>query len=239
MKKFTTQNNSVVYQALDGRCNVFVIAAGKNCILVDASVKRYKKRLFFIIDEFIEKGYSFKALILTHSHFDHAINAYAIKEKYKMKIYIHEEEQACLSQGKNPAVIGAIRGLKTLTALLKKPIEYLFQYEPVMPDIVIGEDKINLNSVGINAYLLYTPGHTIGSMSVIVDDEIAIVGDTMVGFISGYIFPHFATDTGLLITSWEKLINTNCSMFAPAHGRIIKRDTVIEQFNKYRSLKYR
>ena len=236
MKKFTTKNNSVVYQALDGRCNVFVIAEEKNCILVDTSVKRYKSRLFRVIDKFIDKGYSFKAVVLTHSHFDHAGNAHSVNEEYKIKVYIHEQEQTYLSEGKNPAVIGTVAGLRALTTLLKNPIESFLQYKSVKPDIIINEDMFNLNSLGINAYLLHTPGHSIGSMSVIVDDELAIIGDTMVGFFPGYIFPHFATDTRALISSWEKLINTNCSLFAPAHGRSINRDTVIKQYRKHKNL---
>jgi glyoxylase-like metal-dependent hydrolase (beta-lactamase superfamily II) len=49
-------------------------------------------------------------------------------------------------------------------------------------------------------------------ISIIIDDEIAIVGDAMVGTIPDSIYPPFADDKKLLIKSWKKLLKTaeNC-----------------------------
>jgi len=33
------------------------------------------------------------------------------------------------------------------------------------------EEKIDLNDFGFNAYIIHKPGHTSGSMSVVVDNE--------------------------------------------------------------------
>ena len=230
-----TKNNVTIYQVLNGRCNVFIIADEKNCILIDTSVKRDKKELFAKIDAFIENGYSFRALILTHSHYDHAMNARDINIKYGMEIIIHDKEKKYINRGKNPPVVGTVTGSKIFTFFFINPALSLKKYKPVTSCNVVDDDIYCLKSLGINAYLLYTPGHSIGSISIIVDDEIAIVGDAMVGYTKS-IFPPFATDTKLLIASWEKLINTNCSKFIPSHGTSNNRDVVIKQFDYYKNM---
>jgi glyoxylase-like metal-dependent hydrolase (beta-lactamase superfamily II) len=63
-------------------------------------------------------------------------------------------------------------------------------------------------------------------MSVIVGDEIAIVGDTMVGTFPGKIFPPFADDVEGVVQSWGKLLETGCRLFLPAHGSGNSRELV-------------
>ncbi len=230
----TAKNKNVVYQVLKGRCNVFVVCNGKSCVLIDTSVSKYRNELSDVIDSFIHKGYVFKGLIVTHSHFDHVMNAYMVKQKYNMKIYIHEQEKDFLSRGESPVIRGTNTILKVITSSFQKPIQSFARYEAVESDISVEHDKLSLDSLGINAYLLYTPGHSAGSMSVIVDDEIAIVGDTMVGIFPHVIYPPFAADSKLLMKSWERLIDTNCRLFIPSHGRASTRDTLLKQYNKYR-----
>lgn len=78
-----------------------------------------------------------------------------------------------------------------------------------------------------------TPGHTCGSVSLIVDGEIAVVGDAMVGRRS--IFPPFADDVPELVRSWQKLLDTGCGLFLPAHGRAKGRETLESSYHKQRN----
>jgi glyoxylase-like metal-dependent hydrolase (beta-lactamase superfamily II) len=97
--------------------------------------------------------------------------------------------------------------------------------EPCPADFLV-DSRFDLEDLGLNAYILHTPGHTSGSMSVIVGDEIAIVGDTMVGTFPRSIFPPFADDVPELIRSWGKLLHTGCRIFLPAHGSANGRELV-------------
>jgi glyoxylase-like metal-dependent hydrolase (beta-lactamase superfamily II) len=80
--------------------------------------------------------------------------------------------------------------------------------------------------MGFNAYILHTPGHSSGSVSIIVDDEIALVGDTMFGIFPWSVFPPFADDVKQMTESWGKLLETNCRLFLPGHGTANKRSLV-------------
>jgi hypothetical protein len=93
-------------------------------------------------------------------------------------------------------------------------------------------DSFNL---GFNGYILNTPGHSIGSMSIIVDDEIAIVGDAIFGVFKKTVFPPFSDDVEQMIKSWRLLLDTNCSVFIPAHGSSKSRLLVQNNYEKENS----
>jgi glyoxylase-like metal-dependent hydrolase (beta-lactamase superfamily II) len=96
------------------------------------------------------------------------------------------------------------------------------RYPPTCPDISF-DDYLDLSTIGLRAYLLHTPGHSIGSSSLIIDDEIALVGDTLYGGFPNSALPPFADDPALLMQSWEKLLDAGCKLYLPSHGKAILR----------------
>jgi glyoxylase-like metal-dependent hydrolase (beta-lactamase superfamily II) len=81
---------------------------------------------------------------------------------------------------------------------------------------------------------MHTPGHTRGSLSIVVDDEIALVGDTMFGVFKGSVFPPYAENAGVMIQSWGKLLDTSCRLFIPSHGTANSRSLVERDFARRR-----
>jgi glyoxylase-like metal-dependent hydrolase (beta-lactamase superfamily II) len=75
--------------------------------------------------------------------------------------------------------------------------------------------------------------HSEDSISFLVDNEIAIVGDVMFGVIKNSIFPPFADKTDKMIKSWNRLLITDCIIFLPGHGNEIKRELLKKQYDKY------
>jgi len=114
---------------------------------------------------------------------------------------------------------------------LGKHLFHLFRYEPCKPDITV-DSHYELTEFGKKLYLLHSPGHTIGSMSLIVDDEIAFVGDAMFGLLKWSVFPPYAEDVEMMIKSWGKLLETNCSEYIPSHGTANSRLLVKKDYNK-------
>lgn len=97
--------------------------------------------------------------------------------------------------------------------------------------------QMNLEEVGFKeVQLLYTPGHTLGSQSVIVENEIALVGDAMFGCFPGSIFPPFAQDTELLTQSWSHMIDTGCTVFLPSHGTGNTRELVEKECRNHKGI---
>ncbi len=70
-------------------------------------------------------------------------------------------------------------------------------------------------------------------MSIVVDHELAIVGDAMFGVFGNSVYPPFADNPEIMIDSWGKLLSTGCSSFLPGHGNEISRELLEKQYSKH------
>lgn len=231
MKTWQTGNGVIIRQLLGGRSNSFLILDRNHTAMVDTGRRYRLKSLLNRIHKAGAKTVDY--LILTHTHFDHAENAAYLKEHFGLRIIVHQSESELLKKGENPIVAGTIPPTRFLARLLARRIQQIFHYQPVTPDILVGKE-FNLAPLGINGHILYTPGHTQGSMSVIIENDIAIVGDTLFGILPGSVFPPFGQDLSQMIESWGLLARTGCKVFLPAHGGERSLDLLSKQYRKYK-----
>lgn len=234
MRSWSTSSGYKIIQVLSGRSNVFLLTNNLTNILVDTSSefmwKTLQKRLNRLGIEKID------LLILTHSHFDHAANAVKIKEKYKAQVIIHQSETKYLITGDNILPIGTNPISKFLVRVFAKQFKSFARYQPCNYDYTV-DDIYDLSNFEFNAYLMHTPGHTQGSISLIIDNEVAIVGDTMFGIFWWTVFPPFASEQSQILNSWEKLLKTKCKVFIPSHGSANTRSFVEKDFNRLKITK--
>jgi glyoxylase-like metal-dependent hydrolase (beta-lactamase superfamily II) len=215
MNKWTTKSGYEILQIMSGRSNVFLLMSNDKKYLIDTSTSSNWEKLDNALKSLGIGKIDY--LILTHTHHDHAANARKIKDNYNASVIVHRNEaihlingEAVLPQGTNPFT-------KALVNLLGKRIESKFNFEPCSYDILV-DSIYDLKDLGINAYILHTPGHSTGSMSLIIDEDIAIVGDAMFGVLKKNVYPPYADNSIELVNSWDKLLSTNCNLFLPAHG---------------------
>jgi glyoxylase-like metal-dependent hydrolase (beta-lactamase superfamily II) len=173
------------------------------------------------------------ALVLTHAHFDHAENACRVRTSYGAKVIIQEAEAGFLERGDAPLPAGSVLPTRVFTSRLRKLLQPRFQYDGCPVDLAV-TDRFDLAPFGFDGHLLHTPGHCRGAMSVVLDDEIALVGDTMVNAGPWSVFPPFADDVGLLLDSWRRLLETGCRLFLPGHGTAIGRPLLERRFEERR-----
>ncbi len=186
------------------------------------------------LDELGVSDGSLAGLVLTHTHYDHAENAAEIKKRYRTKIIVHKKEADYVRKGENPVIHGTL----PLTGWISDRLSHLylsrfFRYQPVDGDLTVA-DRYDLKSLGFQGHLLATPGHSPGSLSVILENEIAIVGDALFGVFRGSVIPPFAADEKGMVASWEKLLKTGCSLYLPAHGTERGREVLERQYEKYK-----
>lgn len=229
MKKWETRSGCQIIRILAGRSNVFLLMNGKKVILVDTSVEFMWKTLTRRLSRLNVDHLDY--LILTHSHMDHAGNAGRVKEKYGPLVIIHRSESSHLSSGEFLVPSGTNGFSRMIVSAGTKMIPGLLRNEPCQTDI-LADSRFDLSEFGLNATLLHTPGHSPGSMSVIVDDEIALVGDAMIGNFTGTIFPPFASDEKQVVKSWGRLLGTGCSLFLPSHGSANTRALLQKNFDR-------
>jgi hydroxyacylglutathione hydrolase len=229
MKTWNTRNGYIIKHILSGRSNVFLLTGGTKTILIDTSSKLMKNILEM---KLIKEGIRhIDLLILTHSHYDHADNATMIREKFNADVLIHKSEAQTLTTGLNIIPEGTLFLTRLLIKLLKRIAMPLMKLNACKPDILVDENY-DLQVYGYNAYIMHTPGHTQGSVCVIVDDEIVLAGDTLFGIFKGSVFPPFASNVFQLMESWRKLLETPCIIFLPSHGSARNREVLTRNYMK-------
>jgi hydroxyacylglutathione hydrolase len=231
MTTWETRSRQVVRHVLGGRSNVFLLTSGSARILVDTG---RKNRWPDLQDRLARAGVDrLNALVLTHTHFDHAENARRLRDAYGATVIVHESESGFLERGDAPLPTGSVLPTRIFFRGLRAALQHRVRYDGCPADVAAG-DRCDLASLGVNGYVLHTPGHCRGAMSVVLDDEIALVGDTMVNAGPWSVFPPFADDVGQLLDSWRRLLETGCRIFLPGHGTAIGRPLLEQRYEERR-----
>jgi hydroxyacylglutathione hydrolase len=229
MKIWITKNGYKIYRVLSGRSNVFLLSNGEKNILVDSGPSFMRRTLFRRLKKL--QITSINYLVLTHTHSDHCGNACSIKEKFHPDIFVHRNEASNLVSGENIIPKGTKTISKLIANKLTRLIYHYIKNKSCIYNILV-DSEYDLKNLGFDAYILHTPGHTPGSISIIIDNEIALVGDTMFGVFKNSVFPPFANDVKLMVKSWGKLLDTNCLYFLPSHGSANGKSLVQKEYDK-------
>ena len=191
---------------------------GEKYILVDTGVpKSFETIKRYMTDNGINPK-DISAVIITHNHLDHTGSISKIKELTGAPVLIHKSEDIFLSKGVTTPV--QIRSLfpKLLMKIMKNP-----QINPFNADIIIKDnDIIDLKPYGAVGKIIHTPGHTDGSISVLLDSGHAVVGDLFSAKKakqgSKANFPFIYSDLNAIKGSMRKLLDQVGKQFYNAHG---------------------
>jgi len=229
MFKWKTSKGNTIHLIKAGITNCYLIETPKTTILVDTGRKKKEKVLISTLSRLLEVK-KLDYLILTHTHYDHTENVLGIKQKFNPEIIVHQSEATNLKQGFTSLPRGTNFITDLISAAGNKYARWIGEYDGVKADIEINGASGKELIEGIR--IIETPGHTIGSISIIVDNEIALVGDTLFGIFRNKILPPFADDQKRLFESWNKLAQTDCKLFLPAHGRRVKSELLKRELLK-------
>ncbi|MBN1134758.1 MAG: MBL fold metallo-hydrolase [Methanosarcinaceae archaeon] len=214
-----------------GTSNAYLLSGSNSNLLVDAGNKGKIQNLEITL---MHKGLDFSDLdivIVTHSHYDHLGCLVEIKERSEAKILVHRDEANFLINGYIPSPKGTSLFSKIICWFGNSFFSGRAKFPPVNPDILV-DGECELVTSGSSIKIIPTPGHTSGSICVIINNECAIVGDTLFNVIPGSFYPPFANDKKELIKSWRKILSTGCRTFYPGHGKPFSRDKFKKCFEK-------
>jgi len=229
---WTTKNGYKICQVLSGRSNAYLILKDNNVILVDTGKRNAFKALLRSFGSLNLTIENVSYLILTHTHFDHCQSAKKIKEKSNCKIIVSSIATDSIKNGYTKLPDGTFLITKLIAQLGRLIGRNKFGYEPFHSDIIV-KDGYDLKFEDDSIRIIETPGHSIDSISILVDNEIAIVGDAMFGVFKNSIFPPYSDDILKMIESWKKLLATDCKIFLPGHGKEVKRNLLQKELEKY------
>lgn len=208
---------AVVHRIRLGTCNIYLIQGNNGYILVDAGNANRESVLFdFLRKQKISPG-EIKLIVITHVHFDHVGSLGAIKNSCKCPVAVHKREANLLREGRFIMPPGTNPWGKAVSFIGKRIAwSGFFKYNAVEPDIEVSEET-DLGEFGVSGSIVPTPGHTEGSMSVVLPTAEALVGDLAV-YLMGSVFPPFAENVPELMASWGKIARLGANTIFPGHG---------------------
>jgi len=229
MKIWKTNNNTVVYKLMGIRSNVYLIKSDKKTIIVDTGTKSTYKRLKKKIKKNIGQN-NIDWLVLTHTHFDHCQNAYNLKKDFNCDIVASIKESEYTKSGFTPIPNGTNFLTKRIVKFGRNLKTIFFSYKAFSIDTEVSDQHFLTDQIRI----ISSQGHSKGSLCLIIDNEIAIVGDTLFGIFPTTTFPPFADDVVELKKSWLKLSETECKIFLPGHGKNISKAKFLNNLKKWK-----
>lgn len=209
--------------------SAYLICRPGEAILVDSGNAGSEDKILEHMDKLGLDPSMLKLIILTHAHFDHAGSARKLKELSGCKILIHHSEADKLGEGYTPLPPGTRWKAKGLVGLARIFAGRMGKFPPASPDIVVDE-SFDLSEFGFPGEVLHTPGHTFGSMVVLLDGGELIGGDTIFGVENKQHFPPFAEDLPALVNSWKMIRKLPVKTLFPAHGRPFSFDSFLAEF---------
>jgi len=177
-------------------------------------------------------------LLLTHHHDDHAGFAARLKKETGCRLIVQTNSVAPLAEGESRDTMKPVNLRIRLLFGIFSLFHGGFEYPPVHTDendfIIEGDNYSFLPSIGINGKILTTPGHCFDSMSVVLSDGRAFVGDAAMNFLPGTGIRHrpiYIESLDQVYAGWDKLKKAGATTIYPAHGKPFDADRLTAPFS--------
>jgi len=192
----------------------------RGCVMIDAGPPRCEQAIEDWLRAVTIRPDEIQLIVLTHGHSDHVGSARGVKQITGAKIAIHERDRDFLESGTLvwPSAV-TTWGRVMRTALT--PFTAMFRFPATQADVVLTDEGLSLDEYGIPGRVIHTPGHTHGSVSVLLE-----TGDVFAGCMAHNNLPFrlspglpiFAEDLSKVRESWRLLLEHGADTIYPAHG---------------------
>jgi len=212
------------------------IIKDQGAIMIDSGEPKKGKAFLKGLKEVSVKPEEVQLIVLTHGHWDHIGSAAEIKEITGAKIVMHQNEKRWLEESLKPMPPGVTTWGSIFGKLVTWGIVPFKHIRATKVDIILEDKEFSLNDYGIEGKVIHTPGHSSGSVSILLDTGEAFVGDLAVNKFPLRLtpgLPIFAEDLPKLIESWQKLLDLGVITVYPAHGKAFSADIIREKLDRY------
>lgn len=222
--------------------NAFLIK-GDRSILVDTGWPGDAERILKVLSSHNVDPTEITLILLTHGHSDHYGSVAPLQKATDAPVAIHKADAQALRCGTRAlypgghpiGMLGSLVDLYCTGERALGPIVEAFMHEQstvagIHPDILI-ENEMSLEQFGVSGKIIPTPGHTPGSISVIVESSEAVVGDLICGGVIRHSVPYlFLGDTAQMKKSLRVVMGYKPRTLFAGHFGPFDLDAVVKRY---------
>lgn len=212
----------------------YVIETPAALFLIDGGVPGTGRRILKRIADIGREPEELVFALITHGHADHFGGLAEVQEASGCAIICHPAHADAVRTGGmlvSPGlnIFGKSYERIATVALPKMKL-------PELSRVFSAEDGLKLHRFGLPGRILYTPGHSTGDLTVVLDDGSAFVGDLVQGRrlprITSPEFSIMAVDEPAMFASWRALLGSGAKALYPGHGRIVTIEDIVPVFRR-------
>ncbi len=196
-----------------GKVNCYLLTGKAGFVLVDAGSSNARARLENTLAEAGCQSGNLKLVILTHGDFDHSGNAAYIGRKFMSPVGMGAADRGMVEKG------DMFVNRKQPGWLVRKMIPLATGFgrrERFSPDILL-EDGSDLSRYGVRGKIISLPGHSLGSIGILLDSRELICGDLFENQ-DGPRLNSIMDDKSAATSSLERLRKLRIKTVFPGHG---------------------
>lgn len=159
-----------------GNGNCFCVEEDGNTILIDTARTAYRDKILAAY-----KNKNVRLIVLTHGHIDHIQNAAALSKALNAPVAIHKDDALLIGDNASEPMLAHTLLGKLALALTVRSFKR-DKVEPFEPDVFL-TDGDTLDAYGVKATVIGLPGHTKGSIGVLIGDSDIFVGDALMNLV--------------------------------------------------------
>ena len=204
------------------------VIRGEGNIMIDGGAPNKVKGFTKALERISVSPEEIQLIVITHGHWDHIGSAKDIKEITGAKIAMHRLEKDWLEKSLKPLPPGVTTWGRIIIGIQGVIVPWV-HIPATDVDVVLGDEELSLVEYGIPGKVIHTPGHSMGSVSVLMETGEAFVGDLAMNMFPLCFSPRlpiFAEDLKKVNESWRMLLNEGAETVYPGHGKPFSADII-------------
>jgi hydroxyacylglutathione hydrolase len=197
-----------------GMSTAFAIESNDGLFLIDAGSPGQEKSILKQLKKFSDKP--LRLIIITHAHFDHYGSAEKLREMTGARIAIHALDAQAMTQGKT--YIPLTHSWGNWGKMIQPAVEAIVHTLPTSADLMLN-DGDTLSQYGLPGRVIYVPGHTIGSIAILLDNGTAFISDLLATNPNPTAQSYYANDWNQLAASLKRMQSLNPSTVYIGHTK--------------------
>jgi len=200
-----------------GHVNAFLIK-GARPVLVDTGLPGSAPKILAALQAEGIRPWDLALIIITHVHTDHFGSAAAIAGATGAPVLVHTREAKFLAAGASLSAVPAAFIGRVLGLMIGK---HAPAPELAIKPVIRVDAPYRLDAFGIDGEIIPTPGHTHGSVSVMLATGECIAGDLVMGMFPAHKprLPVFAEDREAAKKSIRTVLDRKPAIIYTGHGR--------------------